>query len=288
MSILIHATVTITGDPAERKACKSQLERTLADQVRRDDVTEHHGKDALCYDLKVEAGIPFPLFAEASEEFPGLEFAIDWVNVAAGEHGTARFIAGRLAAQTSERIGAVSATSHPVYVAVATDGKLTLALTLERVGTNEWRGYGVTATRDTLLRVRHDPVSNAVELHVTNGAPEWAAAWTGRFPGRRLTRERLRNPIAMENSVYEELERLARSFADAWIWFGKAAEQDIAIERERYASYGYKTADANVRSARLHTMRMDAGDGKPLEHSTFSAEETWLKDLVLATWARDD
>jgi hypothetical protein len=286
--MLIHATVTITGASEEREACEADLRRVLADELRRSDVTEHHGKDALCYDLKVEGGIPFPLFAEASEEYPELEFAIDWVNVVAGERGTARFIAGRLAAQTTERIGAVSATSHPVYVAVAKDGTLTLGLTLERVGSNEWRGYGVTATRDTLLRVRHDPASNAVELHVTDGAPEWAAAWTGRFPGRRLVPERLKNPIAIEDRIYQELERVARDFAGAWIWFANAAEQEIAIERERYASYGYKTSDANVRSARLHTMRLNAGEGKPLEHSTFLAEDSWLKDLVLATWARNE
>lgn len=285
--MLIHATVTIAGAPEERKSCEAHLRRALADQLRPDDVTEHHGKDALCYDLKVEGGIPFPLFAEASEAFLGLEFSIDWVNVAAGEHGTARFIAGRLAAQTTERIGAAAPTGHSTYVAVAPDGTLTLALTLERVASNEWRGYGVTATRDTLLRVRHDPESNAIELHVTDGAAEWAAAWTGRFPGRRLTGARLRNPIAMEDRVYEELERLARSFAEAWIWFANAPEQDIAIERERYAGYGYKTADANVRSARLHTMRMNSEQGKPLVYSTFSADEAWLKDVILATWARD-
>lgn len=285
--MLIHATVTITGDPAQRRACEKHLRHALADQLRPDDVTEHHGKDALCYDLKVAGGIPFPLIAEASEQFPDLEFAIDWVNVAAAEHGTALFNAGRLAAQTAEHIGTGGATSHPVYVAVAPDGKLTLAMTLERVGSNEWRGYGVTATRDTLLRLRHDPESNAVELQVTDGAPEWAAAWSGRFPGRRLAGQRLRNPVAIENRVYEELERLAREFADAWIWFAKAPERDTAVERERYASYGYKTADANVRSARLYTMRTAAGEGRPLIHSTFSAEDNWLKDVVLATWARD-
>jgi len=160
-------------------------------------------------------------------------------------------------------------------------------MTLERVGSNEWRGYGVTATRDTLLRVRHDPESNAVELQVTDGAPEWAAAWTGRFPGRRLVGQRLRNPVAIEDRIYGELERLAREFAAAWIWFAKAPAQDIAVERERYASYGYRTSDANVRSERLHRMRTAAGAGWPLVHSTFSAEENWLKDVVLATWARD-
>jgi hypothetical protein len=34
-------------------------------------------------------------------------------------------------------------------------------------------------------------------------------------------------------------------------------------------------------------MRSEAGEGKPLEHSTFGADDAWLKDVVLATWARD-
>jgi len=285
--MLIHATVIITGPAEERQACEANLRRTLAGQLRRNDVTEHHGAEALCYDLKVEGGIPFPVFAQASEAYPGLEFAVDWVNVAAGEHGTARFIAGRLAAQTAEAVGATSPTEHPTFVSVAADGRLILGLTLERVAGSEWRGYGVTATRDTLLRIRHDPQSQAVELHVTDGASEWAAAWTGRYPGRRLKAERLKNPIVMETRVYEELERLARAFADAWIWFAKDPEREIAIERERYERYGYKVSDANVRSVRLHTMRTEAGEGRPLEHSTLGVDESWLKDLVLATWARD-
>jgi hypothetical protein len=285
--MLIHATVTISGPAEAREACEARLGRSLAGQLRRSEVTEHHGKDALCYDLKVEGGIPFPVFAQASQEFPGARFVVDWVNVAAGERGQATFVAGRLEAQSSERIATAAGTGNPVYVSVAADGKLLLAMTLEQVAGNEWRGYGVTATRDALLRVRRDPGTNAVELHATEGAPEWALAWTGRFPGRRMVRERLRNPIAIEDRLYQELDRLARDFAGAWIWFASAPDQDIAIERERYARYGYTCADANVRSVRLHAMRTEAGEGKPLEHSTFITEQAWLKDLVLATWARD-
>ena len=285
--MLIHATVTIGGAAEERAACEAHLSRALAGQLRRSDVTEHHGKEALCYDLKVEGGIPFPVFAQASQEFPGLTFTVDWVNVAAGERGQATFAAGHLESQSSERVGTAAGTGHPVYVCVAPDGKLVLAMTLEQVAGNEWRGYGVTATRDALLRVRRDPGPKAIELHATEGAPEWALAWTGRFPGRRMTRERLRNPVAIEDRIYDELDRLARAFAEAWIWFSNASEQEIAIERERYARYGYTSVDANVRSARLHAMRSEAGEGKPLEHSTFSTDQAWLKDLVLATWARE-
>ena len=150
--MLIHATVTITGAAEERESCQARLRRALAGQLRRSDVTEHHGKDALCYDLKVEGGIPFPALAQASQEFPGLRFVVDWVNVEAGERGQATLVAGRVEGQSSERVRTAAGTGHPVYVSVAADGKLLLAMTLEQVAGNEWRGYGVTATRDALLR----------------------------------------------------------------------------------------------------------------------------------------
>jgi hypothetical protein len=35
-------------------------------------------------------------------------------------------------------------------------------------------------------------------------------------------------------------------------------------------------------------LRADVGDGKPLVHSTLGAEDLWVKDFVLATWARQD
>jgi len=286
--MLIHATIIITGDSAEREACEAQLRRSLAGQLRRDDVTEHSGKDALCYDLKVEGGIPFPVFASASEEFPALEFAIDWVNVAAGERGSARFIGGHLAAQTSERIGAASATDHPVYVAVATDGTLTLALTLERVASNEWLGYGVTATRDALIRILREPGRDELTLYATEGAPEWAVVWMGNLSARQFDFQEGQEPIAIADSVFQDLDKMARGFAEAWIWFAHAPEQEIAIERDRYARYGYGTADANLRSTQLHQLRTEAGEGKPLEHSTLSGDEAWLKDVVLATWAKDE
>jgi hypothetical protein len=287
-AMLIHATIIITGASEEREACEVQLRRALAGQLRRDDVTEHSGRDALCYDLKVEGGIPFPVFARASEEFPALEFAIDWLNVAAGERGSARFVGGHLAAQTSERIGAAFASDHPVYVAVATDGTLTLALTLDRVAANEWLGYGVTATRDALLRILREPGRDELTLYATEGAPEWAAVWTGNLSAGQFHFQEGQEPIAIANSVFQDLDQMARGFAEAWLWFADAPKQEIAIERERYVRYGYKTADANLRSARLHQLRTEAEEGKPLKISTLSADETWLKDVVLATWARNE
>ena len=57
---------------------------------------------------------------------------------------------------------------------------------------------------------------------------------------------------------------------------------------ERYARYDLALSSAHVRSARPHRMRADAGEGRPLIHSTLGPEELWVKDLVLATWALND
>ena len=133
MSLLIHATVTITGEKDALGACEARLRRLLSSQFLKDEVTEHHGQQALCYDLKIEGGIPFPVFAQASQEFPGLAFDAEWVNVAAGEKGHATLVNGRVTGQASGRVATRAGDEHPVYVQVAPDRRLALALTLFRV-----------------------------------------------------------------------------------------------------------------------------------------------------------
>jgi hypothetical protein len=287
MSLLIHATITITGDAAMRGACEARLRRLLSPQVLKNEVTEHHGAEALCYDLKVEGGIPFPLFAQASQEFPELKFDAEWVNVAAGESGSATIVDGRVTGQESARIASGMADDHPVHVEVAPDGRLKLALTLFRATRDEWRGYALTATRDALLRVRRAPGSDAVELLATEGAPEWSAAWRGTPSSRQAAPDAIPLPVAIEDSTLLELDALARNFVARWIWFAADQREDIALETERYARYGYAVSAANVRSSRLHRMRSDAAEGAPLLHSTLGDEERWIKDFVLATWANE-
>ena len=284
--MLIHATITVTGEKAARAACEARLRRLLARQFLKGEVTEHHGPDALCYDLKVEGGIPFPAFAQASQEFPGLEFAAEWVNVAAGEKGRAMLVNGRVSGQESERVATRTGEAHPVHVEIAPAGTLTLALTLFRASQDEWRGYALTATRDALVRVTRSPAADAVELFATAGGPEWAVAWRGTLSGGVFERISLDPPIAIEDAVYAELDQLARSFVSEWIWFATAGQEQTAVERERYARYGYPVSAANVHSARLHRMR--AGEGAPLVHSTLGQDEQWVKDFILATWAAQD
>jgi hypothetical protein len=173
-------------------------------------------------------------------------------------------------------------------VEVAPEGRLALALTLIRATRDEWRGYAVTATRDALVRLLRSPESGAAELYATDGSAEWAFAWRGALAARALSREELRPPLAIDPALFQELDRLARDFVAGWIWFAAGEQEEIAVERSRYASYGYAVAAANVRTSRLHRMRADAGEGARLVHSTLGQDDLWAKDLILATWARLD
>jgi hypothetical protein len=159
---------------------------------------------------------------------------------------------------------------------------------LVRATREEWRGYAVTATRDALLRLTRPPESDAVELYATDGGPEWALAWLGTLSAANFTRSALTPPIAIEDADFRELDQLARGFAADWIWFSSAGREEIAIERERYARYGYPVSAANVRTSKLHGMRGGAVEGKRLVHSSLRQDELWVKELILATWAAQD
>jgi hypothetical protein len=259
----------------------------LSSQFVKNEVTEHHGAEALCYDLKVEGGIPFPVFAEASQEFPDLEFNAQWVNLEHGEKGGATIVNGRVTTRESERIAVRTGDEHPVYVEISADGVLRLALTLLRVTQEEWRGYAVTATRDALIRVVRRP-SGEIELDATEGAAEWALSWRRGKAG--VVPARVKDdapPRTIDRTTFSELDAIARRFAELWIWFESGPKEDVAVETDRYERYGYPVSAANVRSARLHRMRADAPEGAALVHSTLDPGDYWIKDLLLETWAAE-
>jgi hypothetical protein len=286
--MLIHATVTITGDAPLLDACEARLRRLLSPQFLKDEVTEHHGPSALCYDLKVEGGLPFPVFAQASQEYPALEFAAEWVNVERGEKGNARIVNGRVTGQESARIAIRAGDGHPVHVEVESSGRLTLALTLLRVGRGEWRAYALTGTRDALLRVLRRPDSDVVEVFATEGAAEWAWCWRGEFQAGRYESSEVTPPIPIETEDFKELDGLARRFVADWIWFTQDRAEDNAVEAERFKLYGYTPAAANVRTVKLHPMRTEAAEGQPLVHTSLGPEDLWVRELVLATWAKEN
>ena len=154
-----------------------------------------------------------------------------------------------------------------------------------RATREEWRGYALTAGRDALLRVLRQPGSDAVELYATEGASEWSLVWRGDIVAGTLNLAKLEPPLPIEDAVYRELERIVRRFISDWIWFASERREDIAVETERYGRHGYAVFGANVRTSRLHRMLADAGEKRPVAYTTLGADERWVKDLILATWA---
>jgi hypothetical protein len=104
MSLLIHATVTVTGDKALLDACDARIRQLLDEQVVDGEVAEQHGEETLCYDLMVKGGIPFPAFAAASREFPALTIEVQWVDAGAGAKGTVTIANGRAIEHRIEKL----------------------------------------------------------------------------------------------------------------------------------------------------------------------------------------
>jgi len=277
--LVTHATITVSGDAAQLPACDARIKLLLAEQSIDGECVDHHGETALCYDLKVRGGIPFPAFAQASLEFPELKFSAEWVNAGAGARGSAMIANGQLTEQTTGKLDRAIETGPPVHVQVALNGRLELALTFYRASTDEWLGYCLDAERDALFRVVRN--GNEVDFYATEGSGEWSLHARDAAPPLSA----MPSPIAIEQSMYLELEQLAQGFAAEWIWFANGRREEIAIEADRYERYGFTAHEANVRSARLHKMRREATEGtQVLEFSSLRDEDAWVRDVVARCW----
>ena len=128
------------------------------------------------------------------------------------------------------------------------------------------------------------PLRSQTCTTISNASDSGVNFWRG--PPGEARREALTPPLAIDEAIFRELDGMARSFVAEWIWFASAPETEIAIERERYARSGFAIAEANVRYVRLHRLRADVGEGRPLVHSTLDGEDEWVKDLVTACWVK--
>ena len=111
-----------------------------------EDYTEHHEPGVLEYRFQPKTGIPFPVFAEASVEFPELRVEAQW------DHDGVR---GRAVIENGCVVDETSAGPHTpgVDVTVGEGGRLELALICERRG-DEWIGYAASAERHAFFRYR--------------------------------------------------------------------------------------------------------------------------------------
>ena len=131
----------------------------------------------------------------------------------------------------------------PVEVWLGEKGRLGLGLICRAQPDGSVIGYAVTDERHTYFRFR----DGALELL----SPE--------------------EPDAA-------LEEAAFGFVDEWIWYD---EEEAALERARYANYGYPVRGANLKSEKLALLRK--GDGK---YSSLNGAGEAAREAVVKQWLK--
>ncbi|HWM41123.1 MAG TPA: hypothetical protein VNP36_01675 [Burkholderiales bacterium] len=138
---------------------------------------------------------------------------------------------------------AAQAGEAPVDVKVGEEGRLELGLTCRAQPDGALIGYAVTDARHTYFRYR-------------DGA---------------LT---LLSPEEPDAAI----EEVAFRFVDEWIWYD---EEEAALERVRYANYGYPVRGANLKSEKLALLRAQGGAYSSIDENAKAARAAivaqWLK-----------
>jgi hypothetical protein len=75
-----------------------------------------------------------------------------------------------------------------------------------------------------------------------------------------------------------ELEEVAFRFVEDWIWYD---EEDAALERARYANYGYPVRGANLKSEKLALLRAHGGT-----YSSMNQEAKAVREAIVAQWLK--
>ncbi|HEX2333105.1 MAG TPA: hypothetical protein VHI32_08035 [Burkholderiales bacterium] len=130
-----------------------------------------------------------------------------------------------------------------VEVKVGEQGRLELGLTCRRSEEGGLIGYAVTEDRHTYWRY-------------SDGA---------------LTLLDPEEPDAA-------LEDVAFRFVDEWIWYD---EEDAALERARYANYGFPVRGANLKSEKLALLRARGG-----RYSSIGEEAQAAREAIVAQWLK--
>jgi len=74
------------------------------------------------------------------------------------------------------------------------------------------------------------------------------------------------------------LEEVAFRFVDEWIWYD---EEEAALERVRYANYGYPVRGANLKSEKLALLRANGG-----AYSSFDEQAKAARAAIVAQWLK--
>ncbi len=280
---LTHVVFKVGGESSQLAAFDARLKLLFVEHGITDVVDEQHAPGALHYDLKVAGGIPFPPFALASADFPALSVAVEWIDAGSGVRGTATIARGKLADQKIDNVESAAA-GYQVALRTQPDGSIALAIAVIRTGRDECRGYVLSGTQDALFCITRDAGSAAIELATTEGAAEWSRAWRIAPDGAPEYRAiEPAQPIA--GADFRELEKLAQDFVAQWIWFRTGAREEIAIEVERFERAGYTVSDANLRSAALHRIKGNSGNGgAAIHYSKLDPAIAWIEEAIARCW----
>jgi hypothetical protein len=282
--MITHATVRVTGERSSLEPFRERLGELLAGENLAETVSEHHGGESLHYDLKVTGGVPFPPFVRASEDFPLLTLAVEWIGGEGEARGAATIQEGRLVSHEAHSGG--TGAGGAAFVSVDRNHALEIGFQLLRVAASEWRGYVVRADRDALFRISRDGGARRAELWATAGAtPEWQIHWVVDLQNQTFEESALAPGIAIAEGDYRELLALAEAFAGEWLWFASAPAEEIAIERQRYDRLGYAVREANVRAAKLNAMAPREGGGRLA--GRLDTSEQWIREVLEQCWAID-
>jgi hypothetical protein len=271
------ATITVSGDPQLLREYRGQVNRLL-DEEGGGSYRELHTSERLEYELKLQGGIPFPPFVSASQAFPGLTVEVKWSEAALGKSGRAIIRNGVLAEQAVHSHAPGGAVANDVRA--GDDGGLELAVSCAR-WREHWHGYVIAAGEHAFFRVAGS--AQSCELRASDGADsEWAERWRVSHGDPAYGELAPREPIAEDE--LRELDRLAQEFAREWIWFEESPPEETAVERQRFAAYGYPVRAANLRMEKLrNVLRPDAGG---LGFGSFADDARWIPGLLRRCWLR--
>jgi len=158
------------------------------------------------------------------------------------ERGRAVIENGQLVEQTAGRLDDAKVDAQ-VDILAGEEGRLELGLTCAAQADGSLIGYAVTDARHTYWRYRDGVLS----LFGTEG-PDAA------------------------------LEELAFRFVEEWIWYD---EEEAALERVRYANYGYPVRGANLKSEKLALLRANGGS-----YSSIDQEAKVAREAIVAQWLK--
>lgn len=271
------AKITVSGDPQLLRDYRGEVNRLLREEGG-GPFRELHTGERLEYEFRVSAGIPFPPFVSASQLFPDLTVEVHWSEAALGRSGHAVIKNGVLAEQASQ--GQAPAGEVSIHVRAAADGRIDLAVGCAR-WRDGWHGYAIAANEHAFFRVAGSPES--CELSASDGVEaEWAERWIVASGDAEYAELDEREPIAEDE--LRELDRLARDFSREWIWFDESPPDETAVERQRFAAYGYPVRAANLRSEKLRKVLQP--DGGVLALDSFGGDASWVPALLRRCWLR--